>query len=170
MALAIEGRGETYNTSDDTFGDDTAYDETVRKYWNAFTAAQRREYNAIPYDIAASITQVYCIYSSYYRFRTNFAQYIKGPLVDEIDLARSKRPRRFANKKVLFNFARQLWMADWFKYNLPGGRIDDWALLLGNTFSSSRIGEYIESTCRAGTGRGLHYRVQKPNQAYFLGL
>ncbi|KIW99556.1 uncharacterized protein Z518_11295 [Rhinocladiella mackenziei CBS 650.93] len=27
-----------------------------------------------------------------------------------------------------------------------------------NTFSSSRIGEYIESTCRPGSGRGLYYR------------
>jgi len=26
-------------------------------------------------------------------------------------------------------------------------------------FISARVGEYIESTCRTGSGRGLYYRV-----------
>lgn len=50
-------------------------------------------------------------------------------------------------------------MVDWFEYKSPATRVDDWLLLLANTFSSSRIGEYIESSCRSGSGRGLYYRV-----------
>lgn len=50
-------------------------------------------------------------------------------------------------------------MVDWFEYKSPATRVDDWLLLLANKFSSSRIGEYIESSCRSGSGRGLYYRV-----------
>jgi hypothetical protein len=41
-------------------------------------------------------------------------------------------------------------MADWFEYKAPAIGLDDWSLHLDNTFSSSRIGEYIESVCQAG--------------------
>jgi protein associated with RNAse G/E len=34
-----------------------------------------------------------------------------------------------------------------------------WAEIQLHAFTSARIGEYLESTCRAGSGRGLHYRV-----------
>ena len=35
----------------------------------------------------------------------------------------------------------------------------DWADLLAVMCSSARVGEYIESTCRTGSGRGVYYRV-----------
>lgn len=41
----------------------------------------------------------------------------------------------------------------------PATRVYDWADLLAIVCSSARVGEYIESTCRAGSGRGLYYRV-----------
>jgi len=50
-------------------------------------------------------------------------------------------------------------MTDWFEYKSPTTRLDDWLLHLANTFSSSRIGEYIKSNYRVGSGRGLYYRV-----------
>jgi hypothetical protein len=37
--------------------------------------------------------------------------------------------------------------------------VDLWAEIQLNVFTSSRVGEYIESTCHGGSGRGLHYRV-----------
>ena len=86
-------------------------------------------------------------------------QFIKGPLAEELSLANAKRPRRFATKVVLNHLANQLFAVDWFVYKSPATRLDDWAIQLGNTFSSARIGEYIESSCRSKTGRGLYYKV-----------
>lgn len=60
----------------------------------------------------------------------------------------------------MLNYARQLWAADWVEHKHPATPVDDWGLLLGNTYSSSRIGEYIESSCRTGTGRGLYFKVK----------
>lgn len=53
----------------------------------------------------------------------------------------------------------QLWRNDWHKYKRPGVRIEVWAEIQPHAFTSARVGEYLESTCRAGSGRGLHYRV-----------
>jgi hypothetical protein len=86
-------------------------------------------------------------------------QFIKGPLTEELSLTNAKRPRRFATKVVLNHLANQLFAVDWFVYKSPATRLDDWAIQLGNTFSSARIGEYIESSCRSKTGRGLYYKV-----------
>lgn len=44
-------------------------------------------------------------------------------------------------------------------YEKPGIRVDVWAEIQLNAFTSARVGEFLESTCRAGSGRGLHYRV-----------
>ena len=74
-------------------------------------------------------------------------------------MPKTKRARRFATKTVLLNYAWQLFAEDWIEYRHPGTIIDDWGLLLANAYSSSRIGEYIESCCRAGTGRGLYFKV-----------
>ncbi|KAH7137616.1 hypothetical protein EDB81DRAFT_900972, partial [Dactylonectria macrodidyma] len=100
--------------------------ETVRKYWNTFTAAWQRANpeQSIPRGIAHSVTE-----------------YINGPLAEEMGIPNIKRSRRFATKKVLLNYARQLWAADWVEYKRPGTLIDDWGFLLGNAYSSSRIGE-----------------------------
>lgn len=86
-------------------------------------------------------------------------QLINGPLAEEMGMPKHKRRRRFATKNVMLNYARQLWTADWIEHKYPATPVDGWGLLLGNTYSSSRIGEYIESSCRAGTGRGLYFKV-----------
>lgn len=44
-------------------------------------------------------------------------------------------------------------------YRKPGTRVDDWGLHLSIVFTTSRIGEYIESTCRRGSDRGLYFKV-----------
>ncbi|KAF2652842.1 hypothetical protein K491DRAFT_663130 [Lophiostoma macrostomum CBS 122681] len=71
-----------------------------------------------------------------------------------------KRARRYANRNHLSHFARQSWKVDWFEYPLPGTRVIDWGLTLAILYSSARIGEYIESTARRGSGRGLRYKVR----------
>ncbi|RSL79978.1 hypothetical protein CEP52_017454 [Fusarium oligoseptatum] len=93
-----------------------------------------------------------------YQRTSSKASFIKGPLAKEMGMPKHKRRRRFATKNVMLNYARQLWAADWIEHKHPATPVDDWGLLLGNTYSSSRIGEYIESTCRGGTGRGLYFK------------
>jgi hypothetical protein len=44
-------------------------------------------------------------------------------------------------------------------YEKPGISVDAWAEVQLNVFTSAKVGEFIESTCRAGSGRGLHYRI-----------
>ena len=44
-------------------------------------------------------------------------------------------------------------------YEKLATRVYDWADLLAVVCSSARVGEYIESACRVGSGRGLYYRV-----------
>lgn len=75
-------------------------------------------------------------------------------------MPKTKRRRRYVTKHLLLRYAEQLLAADWFEYKIIGTMLDDWGLLLGNTYSSSRIDEYIESSCRTGTGRGLLFRVR----------
>lgn len=37
--------------------------------------------------------------------------------------------------------------------------VNDYALYVFSMYSSARVGEYIESSARKGTGRGLKYKV-----------
>ncbi|KAK5312938.1 hypothetical protein LTR93_011141 [Exophiala xenobiotica] len=152
MACAIDGAE----------GIDEGCTETVRKYWNNFTAGGLRANPEKPEISAGTIRSVtnVCSFQPYtWAQQLKQVYFIKGPLKEEIGLTGSKRRRRSATKNHLLHFARQLWMADWFEYKSPATRLDDWLLHLANTFSSSRIGEYIESNCRPGSGSGLYYRV-----------
>lgn len=114
---------------------------TVGQYWKDFTAGWRRDHPAIPANTIHSVTN-----------------FIKGPLADELKLPLNKRPRRFATKNHFIHLGRQLWTADWVAYERPATRVNDWADLMAIVCSSARVGEYIESSCRAGSGRGLHYK------------
>ena len=86
-------------------------------------------------------------------------QYIKYRLQPELGLARKKRERRYASMIHFVHLGTQLWQNDWHKYERPGVRVEVWAEIQLHAFTSARVGEYLESTCRAGSGRGLHYRV-----------
>jgi hypothetical protein len=86
-------------------------------------------------------------------------QYIDGPLRQELELRDSKRPRRFAGKKRMLDLGKLLWLEDWHEYRSHTMRLDDWCLALDYSYTSSRIGEILESTAREGSGRGLCYRV-----------
>ncbi|KAG8980964.1 hypothetical protein FRB95_000474 [Tulasnella sp. JGI-2019a] len=69
-----------------------------------------------------------------------------------------KRIRRFAAVFHFIQLGTQLWERDWATFGRPGDRVDLWAEIQLNIFTSARVGEYIESTARAGSGRGLCYR------------
>jgi hypothetical protein len=71
-----------------------------------------------------------------------------------------KRIRRFAAVLHFIQLGTQLWERDWATFGRPGDRVDLWAEIQLNVFTSARVGEYIESTARAGSGRGLCYRVR----------
>ncbi|OCL06329.1 hypothetical protein AOQ84DRAFT_399062 [Glonium stellatum] len=43
-------------------------------------------------------------------------------------------------------------------YERPAIRVNNWADFMAIVCSSARVGEYIESSCRTGSGRGLHYK------------
>lgn len=77
----------------------------------------------------------------------------------ELKLARKKRERCYATIIQFIHLGTQLWQISWPKYERPGIRIEVWAEIQLYAFTSARIGEYLESTCRAGSGRGLYFRV-----------
>jgi hypothetical protein len=79
-------------------------------------------------------------------------EYIYGALMDEIPLLREKKPRRFANSNHLAFYAELYWGHDWKEYDEPATRVNDWDLFLVDIYSSARIGDYIESSSRSGTG------------------
>ncbi|KKY22682.1 putative carbonic anhydrase 2 [Phaeomoniella chlamydospora] len=96
--------------------------ESVRNYWNNFTGAWRRKHPSIPKDIAESVTE-----------------FIYGPLTDKLGLLAEKRPRRFANENHLLLYAEQLWARDWFVYQKPETRVNDWGLHLSNVFIKGNV-------------------------------
>ncbi|KAL8396616.1 hypothetical protein RB594_003623 [Gaeumannomyces avenae] len=122
---------------------------TVMLYWKQFMAGWRREHDAIPPNITLSVT--------------NFIKYELPGILRErnISLVKSKRPRRFGTKNHFVHLGRQLWGNDWVEYEKPATRVYDWADFMAIVCSSARIGEYIESTCRAGSGRGMYYKDVK---------
>lgn len=76
-----------------------------------------------------------------------------------MNLARRKRERCYGTMTHFVYLGTQLWEGDWGVYKRPGARIDLWGEIQLKVFTSARVGEYIESSARAGTGRGLHFKV-----------
>ena len=87
-------------------------------------------------------------------------QFIKGPLQDELNLPLKRRKRGYATMNHFIHLATQLWGNDWGTYEKPRIRVYMWLQIQLYAFTSARVGEYIESTCRKGSGRGLHHRVR----------
>jgi hypothetical protein len=55
-----------------------------------------------------------------------------------------------------------MWTKDWYQYNHGGTLVNDYGRQLLSIYSSSRVGEFIESSARKGSGRGLLYKVNPP--------
>ncbi|KAK7422901.1 hypothetical protein QQZ08_009350 [Neonectria magnoliae] len=123
---------------------------TIMIYWKQFMAGWHREHDAIPRNTTLSVT--------------NFIKYELPEILKRegnIKLVKNKRLRRFGTKNHFLHLGRQLWENDWIEYEKPATRVYDWADFMAIVCSSARIGEYIESTCRAGSGRGLYYKDVK---------
>ena len=52
-----------------------------------------------------------------------------------------------------------MWLNDWYEYKHDGVRVRNTAAMHLYAYSTGRIGDYVESTARAGSGKGLHYAV-----------
>ncbi|KAL2041983.1 hypothetical protein N7G274_005171 [Stereocaulon virgatum] len=126
---------------DGIYGDPKAGEKSVLQYWKDFTAGWRRHASLIPPETTQSVTN-----------------FIKIHLRDELGLAHRKRLRSYGTTNHFIHLGTQLWEKDWQIYDKPRIRVDTWAKIQLYVFTSARVGEYIESTCRAGSGRGLYYR------------
>jgi L-rhamnose mutarotase len=99
--------------------------ETVRNYWNRFTAGWKQKHETIQKDIAESVTNVSVKAYSIWGQKTNPTQYIYGELMKELRLLREKKPRRFANNNHLKAYGKLFWAHDWKEYGKPATRQND---------------------------------------------
>ena len=74
-------------------------------------------------------------------------------------LARQKSARKFGTMLHFVYLGTQLWKYDWHLYDSPKHRLELWDGIMLNVFTSGRVSDYIESTAREGSGRGLYYKV-----------
>ena len=149
---------------DGTYGDPTAGEKSVLQYWKDFTAGWRRHNPTIPSATTLSVTNVGPGGPPTFSFPVQalmltIVQFIKDPLRKELGMAHRKRIRSYGTTNHFIHLGTQLWEKDWQIYDKSRVRVDTWAKIQLYVFTSARVGEYIESTCRAGSGRGLRYRV-----------
>jgi len=90
-------------------------------------------------------------------------QFIKYVLQEELNLAREKHQRYNGTMIHFIYLGTQLWQNDWHVYERLDIRVDVWAEIQLNVFTSARVGEYIESTCRAGSGGGATLSSKCPS-------
>ena len=83
-----------------------------------------------------------------------------SPLQRKMAMAHCKRARKFGTVRRFVYLGTQLWKYDWHRYASPKDRPDLWDGIMINVFTCARVGEYIESTARENSGRGLYYRVR----------
>jgi hypothetical protein len=81
-----------------------------------------------------------------------------GELQQKMSLPSRERVRRFATVPHFIRLGTQLWARDGPPMAVL--RVDLWAEIQLNVSTSARVGEYIESISRVGSGRGLLYRVR----------
>ncbi|CAI6342310.1 unnamed protein product [Periconia digitata] len=86
------------------------------------------------------------------------SNFIKYELYNILELPLRKRLRRYGSQIHFLHLGTLWWKNDWFVLPKPRRRPELWALTSAIVFSTSRIGEYIESTCRIGSGRGLRFK------------
>ena len=151
--------------------------ESVRNYWRCFASEWARR-NEIPISehVKRSITNVRTLpsagssspsspsSSSPSRWmparETNVGQYIQGDLRDKLQLSLVKREQGFMTIQIYIVLLKQMWENDWHDYHHDGYRVQWTAALQLFVYTSSRIGEILESAARPGTGDGLRYRVR----------
>jgi len=89
----------------------------------------------------------------------DWEQYIKTTLVKKIPLSIDVRTRHFLTVDHFTILMKQMWQNDWLGRVHTRSIVQDSAALILFTYTSGRVGEYFESECRRGSGRGLLYKV-----------
>ncbi|RMZ92010.1 hypothetical protein DV736_g736, partial [Chaetothyriales sp. CBS 134916] len=120
--------------------DDFPSAKSVKQVWKNFTAQVRRDHEPVPPCTLRSTT-------NWLNQQIN----LRG-------LPASKRKRRYVTENHLVHLGTHLWERDWIEYKRPGIRVSMWSETLDYGFTSARIGEYLESTACANSGRGLYHR------------
>ncbi|OJD15225.1 hypothetical protein ACJ73_08999, partial [Blastomyces percursus] len=82
--------------------------------------------------------------------------FIRQELHKHVLLNLKPHERHYLTEIHFKNLLQQLWWNDWYLYPYPIYRVYLSALLKLCMYSSGRVGEYVESTARLGSGRGLH--------------
>lgn len=75
-----------------------------------------------------------------------------------------KRVRHYLTVPYFRILMEHMWTKDWYLYEYGGTMVNDYAIYLFSLYSSARVGEYIESTARKNSGRGLKYKVGLMNR------
>ncbi len=147
---------------DDFYDDLKAGEKFVLQYWKDFTVDWRRHASLIPLETTQFVTNVgisWLLQLMLWVLRLISLQFIKKPLRTELDLAHRKRIRSYDIINHFIHLGTQLWEKDWQIYDKSRIRVNTWAKIQLYVFTSVRVGEYIEFICRAGSDRGLYYRV-----------
>lgn len=86
-------------------------------------------------------------------------KHIKTTLRIKLGLSTAHRPKHYLTLKKYKIIASVVWDKDWYEFDHEAARVAFSAKLNMFCFSSARIGEVTESSAKAGTGKGLYYRV-----------
>ncbi|EGE02373.1 hypothetical protein TEQG_01412 [Trichophyton equinum CBS 127.97] len=121
--------------------DGKAMDSYIHKIWKAFTAEWARRTDI---ELPAHVIN-------------SGANWIKneGELDTHIPINRDHAENDFVTLIHFQNLLTQLWENDWHIFRFPIYRVYLSSLLKLCMYSSGRVGEYVESSSRTGTGRGL---------------
>ncbi|KAG9242200.1 hypothetical protein BJ878DRAFT_544482 [Calycina marina] len=114
---------------------------TVRQRFTDFLAAwqQRPRNKQIPHEVSSSI------------YRHMKTAKFRATVSTEI------RVRHYLTVPYFRILMEHMWTKDWCQYGHGGTLVNDYGRQLLSIYSSSRVGEFIESRARKGSGRGLLY-------------
>ncbi|KAI9776699.1 MAG: hypothetical protein M1839_009426 [Geoglossum umbratile] len=86
----------------------------------------------------------------------SISNYISTTLVKKIPLCTDVRTRNFLTVHHFTVLMKKMWQSEERLH--PRYLVQDFAALILFIYTSGRVGEYFESTCRRGSGRGLLYK------------
>jgi hypothetical protein len=79
----------------------------------------------------------------------------------KIGLSTAHRERHYLTLKKYCILVAVIWENDWYEFDHEASRVGFSAKMNFYVYSSARLGEVVESSARANTGKGLRYRVSK---------
>ncbi|EGE04691.1 hypothetical protein TEQG_03558 [Trichophyton equinum CBS 127.97] len=147
--------------------DDDIFDQQTMKHFIQYMAAGARGHvNGMPMD--SYIGFLWKSFTAKWRQKkgsglpdsvTNSGKqwiYTKGELDAHVPLNREHRERNYLTLTHFQNLLQQLWRKDWYMFTFPIYQVYLSSLLKSCMYSSGRVGEYVESTARPDSDRGLY--------------